>query len=153
MILKKIINSTSSKNYTIALKRRRLLFLTMIAVGIALEVIALFILNEQSQRASFIKGMGVGLLSVGIIFYVKNNLMMQNKQKMEKNKREEYDERNQEINNRALAAAASILMFLLAVSTIVTAFFNLTYSILLAMISCVFLIIYLICHIVYQKKM
>ncbi|WP_321384675.1 DUF6442 family protein [uncultured Enterococcus sp.] len=146
-------NNGQNKDYQLILQRRKKLFVAVIAMGVLISGLSFFFLGSESHTASYTRGFGVGLIFVGALMSFKNWQMLKNKEKMEKNKREELDERNIAINNQALITALRIFIILLVLVTVVTAFFNPVYSSLIAAMLSTYLVLYLISYIYYQKKM
>ncbi|MBL1227501.1 DUF6442 family protein [Enterococcus sp. BWR-S5] len=146
-------NNGQNKDYQLILQRRKKLFVAVIAMGVLISGLSFFFLGSESHTASYTRGFGVGLIFVGALMSFKNWQMLKNKEKMEKNKREELDERNIAINNQALITALRIFIVLLVLVTVVTAFFNPVYSSLTAAMLSTYLVLYLISYIYYQKKM
>ncbi|MGC6769972.1 DUF6442 family protein [Enterococcus sp. LJL128] len=142
----------NSKDYRAILQRRRLLFIGMIAASLLIGSLSFLLFNDE-HTSSYLNGMSVGLGAVGILMFIQNNRMLKNEKKMEKNRREEFDERNVEINTRAMVLTARIFIFILAVTAIICGFINPGYSVALSVLICLFLVLYVIASYYYQKKM
>ena len=146
-------NFGQSKDYKQTLQKRKKLFMGMIAVGVLISGLSFVFLNPESHSGSYASGFGVGLIFIGVILSFKNKQMLDNKEKMEKHKREEFDERNIAINNQALITALQVFIMLLVFLTVVTAFVKPAYSVLLGFLISTYLIFYLISYYYYQRKM
>ncbi|MGL4694748.1 hypothetical protein [Enterococcus larvae] len=146
-------NSGSNKDYKQILQKRKKLFMAMIAAGVLISGLSTLLLDSDNHASSYTKGFGVGLVFIGVILSFKNKQMLDNKEKMEKNKLEEFDERNIAIDNRALITALRVFILLLALFTIVTAFVNPIYSVVSAAMLSTYLLLYLIFYFYYQRKM
>ncbi|WP_086347425.1 hypothetical protein [Candidatus Enterococcus clewellii] len=146
-------NGGQNKDYKRTLQNRKRLFVGMIVVGAIISALSFLLLKSGGHEASYTNGFGVGLIAIGIILSFKNKQMLDNKEKMEKNKREEFDERNIAINNQALITAVRVFILLLVLITIITAFVKPIYSVIFATMISTYLLLYLAAYIYHQRKM
>lgn len=68
-------------------------------------------------------GTGAGIMVAAIVLYIRNLFLLKDEEKLKKSRLENYDERNQEIRNKALLAAVKILLVVCFVTAMVGGFF------------------------------
>lgn len=98
-------------------------------------------------------GVGCGLIIAGIMLGLKHRRIMKDEVRLKKARLEASDERVQEIGKCAFRMAAWIMIIAMyAISLIGGLWYPILTKILLVMV-CVFLLAYMICYRVYEKKM
>lgn len=139
------------------MKKKMGIYLVIGIVGIALALIARFLLQDYlsaSQSGAMI-GIGAGLFGYGIAKWCVGLWGAKNPDLMKINEIEENDERNQFIRNKAQAISGEILHWLLMAGAWVCIFFNAPIWVVLVLVGAFLLktIIDFILMAYYQHKM
>ena len=98
-------------------------------------------------------GTGAGIMVAAIVFYIINLFLLKDEEKLKKSRLENYDERNQEIRNKALLAAVKILLVVCFVTAMVGGIFYPYLIKMLLFVIYVFLFSYLIANAYYKRRM
>ena len=91
-------------------------------------------------------GTGAGIMVAAIVLYIRNLFLLKDEEKLKKSRLENYDERNQEIRNKALLAAVKILLVVCFVTAMVGGIFYPYLIKMLLFVIYVFLFSYLIAN-------
>lgn len=139
------------------MKKKTGMYLVIGIIGIALALIAKFLLQDylsDSQSGAMI-GIGAGLFGYGIAKWGIGLWGTKNPDLMKLNEIEEKDERNQLIRNKAQAISGEILHWLLMAGAWVCIFFDIPIWIVLILVGAFLLktIIDFILMTYYQHKM
>ena len=131
------------------LKLRLYIGIIYIILGIAM-IIGTFVTKTNN---SFISSFGLALIVMGIVRIRNYFIITKNEETIRKQQIAETDERNISIMHKAKSATFSIYVLLLGTAVIILSFLNMheaakwiAYSV------CLLVVIYWICHWVYQKK-
>ncbi len=98
-------------------------------------------------------GTGAGIMVAAIVLYIRNLFLLKDEEKLKKSRLENYDERNQEIRNKALLAAVKILLVVCFVTAMVGGIFYPYLIKMLLFVIYVFLFSYLIANAYYKRRM
>ena len=98
-------------------------------------------------------GTGAGIMVAAIVLYIRNLFLLKDEEKLKKSRLENYDERNQEISNKALLAAVKILLVVCFVTAMVGGIFYPYLIKMLLFVIYVFLFSYLIANAYYKRRM
>ena len=98
-------------------------------------------------------GTGAGIMVAAIVLYIRNLFLLKDEEKLKKSRLENYDERNQEIRNKALLAAVKILLVVCFVTAMVGGIFYPYLIKMLLFVIDVFLFSYLIANAYYKRRM
>lgn len=98
-------------------------------------------------------GTGAGIMVAAIVLYIRNLFLLKDEEKLKKIRLENYDERNQEIRNKALLAAVKILLVVCFVTAMVGGIFYPYLIKMLLFVIYVFLFSYLIANAYYKRRM
>ena len=98
-------------------------------------------------------GTGAGIMVAAIVLYIRNLFLLKDEEKLKKSRLENYDERNQEIRNKALLAAVKILLVVCFVTAMVGGIFYPYLIKMLLFVIYVFLFSYLIANSYYKRRM
>ena len=98
-------------------------------------------------------GTGAGIMVAAIVLYIRNLFLLKDEEKLKKSRLENYDERNQEIRNKALLAAVKILLVVCVVRAMVGGIFYPYRIKMLRFVRYVFLFSYLIANAYYKRRM
>ena len=98
-------------------------------------------------------GTGAGIMVAAIVLYIRNLFLLKDEEKLKKSRLENYDERNQEIRNKALLAAVKILLVVCFVTAMVGGIFYPYLIKMLLFVIYVFLFSYLIANAYYKRSM
>ena len=98
-------------------------------------------------------GTGAGFMVAAIVLYIRNLFLLKDEEKLKKSRLENYDERNQEIRNKALLAAVKILLVVCFVTAMVGGIFYPYLIKMLLFVIYVFLFSYLIANAYYKRRM
>ena len=98
-------------------------------------------------------GTGAGIMVAAIVLYIRNLFLLKDVEKLKKSRLENYDERNQEIRNKALLAAVKILLVVCFVTAMVGGIFYPYLIKMLLFVIYVFLFSYLIANAYYKRRM
>ena len=98
-------------------------------------------------------GTGAGIMVAAIVLYIRNLFLLKDEEKLKKSRLENYDERNQEIRNKALLAAVKILLVVCFVTAMVGGIFYPYLIKMLLFVIYVFLFSYLIANAYYKSRM
>ena len=98
-------------------------------------------------------GTGAGIMVAAIVLYIINLFLLKDEEKLKKSRLENYDERNQEIRNKALLAAVKILLVVCFVTAMVGGIFYPYLIKMLLFVIYVFLFSYLIANAYYKRRM
>ncbi len=129
---------------------------TRIYVGIIYCIIAasMIILNTSGIVSSdTLSSFGTALFAIGAVRIVKTKRIMKNPEILKKMEIEETDERNILISQKAQQTAAAIMLVIGAAAIIILQIMEITAaSLAISYIILGYLIIYLICRMIYQRK-
>lgn len=98
-------------------------------------------------------GIGVGLICSGIVFLIRNKRLMKDEEKLKEARLQVTDERNIEIESRALRMAAFVLLIVMYFAFLFGGLYDPMISKLMSCMICLFLIVYAIAWRVLNKHM
>ena len=150
--------ATTNEEYRKELKDRNCWLLFM-AIGGAGEAAAAALaesggtLSIPDYMLGVYCGTGAGIMVAAIVLYIRNLFLLKDEEKLKKSRLENYDERNQEIRNKALLAAVKILLVVCFVTAMVGGIFYPYLIKMLLFVIYVFLFSYLIANAYYKRRM
>ena len=150
--------ATTNEEYRKELKDRNGWLLFM-AIGGAVEAAAAALaesggtLSIPDYMLGVYCGTGAGIMVAAIVLYIRNLFLLKDEEKLKKSRLENYDERNQEIRNKALLAAVKILLVVCFVTAMVGGIFYPYLIKMLLFVIYVFLFSYLIANAYYKRRM
>ncbi len=150
--------ATTNEEYRKELKSKNLWMALLILLGAAIAVAAyLADVNGTLEIPSYMLGvycgMGTGIAVAGVILLVKNLILLGNEEKLKASRLENYDERNREINGKAVMAAIKVMLVALLIIAMIVGIYDPYVIKILLLIVYVFLFSYLIAYSYYKRKM
>lgn len=147
----------NNDEYRIFLKKRQkrmwifvLVGLLTVAAGTAYIGINGF---EDSYTLGFVFGFGIGLALAALLFILKIQKIMRDEEKLKEARLKETDERELEVGNQALRAAAKMMLAALYVLLIIGGLFRQETMAVCWILMSVFLLSYIIAKKYFDKKM
>lgn len=150
--------ATTNEEFRKVLQKRNICSIATIVVGLAASVTA-FLASEKGITAlsdhilGVYCGVGCGLAAAALILLIKNLRILKDENKLKKSRLEQYDERLQEINQKAINMAAMVMIFFAFAGGLIGGIFYPVLIKALLIIVYVFLFSYLIAYAVYKKSM
>ena len=119
----------NNDEYRAVLKKRQAAYALFILAGLATEGLALFLyfytrIHFEVYQMAFLLGLGAGLTLGSVIGIVRIHRRLTDEEKLKKYRLKETDERELEIDSRALRATAKTLLAALYVALIAAGVFN-----------------------------
>lgn len=149
---------TTNEEYKEYLRKKDKSMRWIIVVGILLAVLGFMgeymgTVAVDDYMLGVYSGVGCGLIVARILLGIKHRRLMKDEARLKKARLEASDERIQEIGKSAFRMAAWIMIIAMyAISLIGGLWYPILSKILLVMV-CVFLLAYVICYRIYEKKM
>ncbi|HKM35218.1 MAG TPA: hypothetical protein VJY54_10825 [Lachnospiraceae bacterium] len=153
--------SCKAKNnaeYRAVLKKRLVyLWITLlagfIAAALGLIIFLLDILNITAFQSGILFGMGIGLILGSIIGMIRIYTTLSSEEKLKESRLKETDERELEVNSKALRMTAWILLVCLYILMLVGGLFEPIIMNVCSLLIGIFLISYTLLRFYYQKTM
>lgn len=119
----------NNEEYRAVLKKRQTVYMLLILAGLATVGLALFLnfyakIHFEAYQLGFLLGLGTGLILGSVIGMMRIRRRMADEEKLKKFRLKETDEREMEIDSRALRATAKTLLAVLYVVLIAAGVFN-----------------------------
>ena len=151
-------NARTNDEYKKVVKVRMRIMMILIIMGIIAAAIGFgaefyFETSIDSHMLSAYAGMGVGLIIIGTILWIKHRLLLNNEDKLKENRISDTDERIKEIGNKAFRVASYAMLIALYALGLIGGLFNPIIFQVLMVIPCLFLVVYTISFKYYNKKM
>jgi uncharacterized membrane protein len=151
-------NVTTNEEYRNVVKTRMKLFVAFIIFGIVTASVAFYAemnmnvaINEHMLEVY--AGVGVGLILVGTMLWIKNRRLLNNEEKLKESRLSNTDERILEISNKAFRVATYVMLIAVyGIALIGGLFYPELVQILLVLVSA-FLLTYVIAFKYYNNKM
>ena len=150
--------ATTNEEYKKVIKARMTRMLFVFGIGCLTLAVSIWAnaskkANLSDQMLGVYTGVGVGLILVSILLFIKNILILRNEEKLKNSRLENADERIHEIGNKAFRVAGfSLLVAIYAVGLIGGIFYPILINVLFGLVS-LFLLVYFIAYKIYDKSM
>ncbi len=150
--------ATTNEEYRKELKSKNLWLVLLILTGVAIAAAAYLAesrgtLEISSYMLGVYCGAGTGIAAAGAILLVKNLLLLGNEEKLKASRLEHYDERNKEINGKAVMAAIKVMLIVCGITAFIAGIYYPYLIKVLLFVVYVFLFSYLIAYSYYKRKM
>lgn len=108
----------TNEEYRLVLKKRMKITIGLILIGFITTAIAVYAdiymyAKLSQQMLGVYTGLGVGLITAGVILWIKNRLLLNNEEKLKESRLNNSDERVHEIVNKSFKAAALVMIVIL----------------------------------------
>lgn len=150
--------ATTNEEYKEVLKKRNVWMAALVVMGALIAGSAFY--AEQSQKAvlpDYIMGVycgfGTGIFLAGILFLVKNLILLGNEEKLKQSRLENADERLDEINKRAARVTLIVLLFVVVAFCMILGIYEPVLIKAMLFFVNVFVFSYIIAFSYYKKKM
>lgn len=150
--------ATTNEEYRKELKSKNVWMVLFILVGAAIAAAAYLAdardtLEIPSYMLGVYCGMGTGIAVAGVILLIKNLMLLGSEEKLKASRLEHYDERNKEINGKAVMAAIKVMLIACLVTALIAGIYYPYLIKVLLFIVYVFLFSYLVAYSYYKRKM
>lgn len=150
--------AATNEEFKKVLKKRNICSITMLVTGLTASAIAFWASGKGiTALPEYILGVycgvGCGIAVGALILLIKNLRILKDERKLKESRLEQYDERLQEINQKAVNTAAMVMMFFVFAGGLIGGIFYPVLITALLTIVYVFLLTYLIAYVIYKKSM
>lgn len=159
MLVKGLMSQTTTdKQYTEVLKKRKLLYYIILFLG-AITIACSFIFSSKQfnylseSKSSLYAGMGSGIMAISIIFIIRLNKILKNEILIKQKRVEEQDERIQMILQKSSTTASEILMILMYIALMISGIFNMVVFYTLYVFVGIYIVTYAISYLYYKKTL
>ena len=150
-------NVKENQDYKDVIKRKRKVFLVLMIFGVLTTLVAvgneiLNIVPVVEHISDLYAGIGVGLISVSIVFIVKYNKLLKNEIALKEERLKNLDERNILISRMAAKSAAMVLVFCSYIAMLIGGLFSRVVFYCFWWVVMVFLLAYVFFSLYYRNK-
>lgn len=150
--------AATNEEYRKELKSRNWWLLLMLVCGAVAAIAALVVENTNTETVpdymlGVYCGTGTGIMLGCLVLVIRNFILLKNEEKLKQSRLENYDERNAEIQSKAIIAAVKVMLLVcLVVALVGGIYYQYLFKIMLFIVY-VFLFSYLIANSYYRRKM
>lgn len=150
-------DAKTNEEYKIVIKKRMKFMIALSISGIITAAVGFgaefyFGAPISGKMIGVYLGTGIGFFGAGIILWIKNRLLLNNDEKLEKSRLNNSDERIQEISNKGFRVATYVMIIALYATVLIGGLFYSELVEIFLFILCTFLLAYVIAFKYYSNK-
>ncbi|MDT2753914.1 hypothetical protein P7H29_03440 [Enterococcus pseudoavium] len=154
--MKKDLTKADREYYEKLRKLNRLYLASLLFIIVCLIILAIGIKNQQiphERTRGFLTGFFVSMSTAIAVVLFRNKRIMNNPAKLKQERIKKTDERNIQIISKTFCVTSYVLIFTLAILSVIGSFISQVMMMMAAGLIYVFLISFLICYFYFGKKL